>query len=54
MSLFRQSKKAEARHLHGSGGDNRSRCLTTTKPDGRQSQHDDLICWLAYKEAKHC
>ena len=54
MSLFRQGKEAEARRLA-------TEAVSKMKPlpadeknplTGGASNHDDLILWMAYKEAK--
>ena len=45
MSLFRQGQEAEARQLF-------AEAEAKMKPLPGGADHDDLILWLAYKEAK--
>jgi cellobiose-specific phosphotransferase system component IIA len=55
MSLFRQDKLEEARKLFSQAEAQMPPLpKDESKPfvDGRPTSHDDLIWWLAYKEAK--
>jgi hypothetical protein len=55
MSLFRQDKVEEARKLFSkSEAEMPPLSKDESKPfvDGKPASHDDLIWWLAYKEAK--
>jgi tetratricopeptide (TPR) repeat protein len=55
MSLFRQNRPEEARRLFSQAEAQMPPLpKDESKPlvDGRPVTHDDLICWLAYKEAK--
>ena len=53
MSLFRQSKAEEARELAlAAAAKMKPLPKDEQNPLANQATHDDLILWLAYKEAK--
>ena len=53
MSLFRQGKEAEARQLAlAAAAKMKPLPKDEQNPLANQATHDDLIVWLAYKEAK--
>ena len=53
MSLFRQGKEAEARQVAlAAAATMKPLPKDEQKPLANKATHDDLILWLAYKEAK--
>ena len=52
MSCFRQGKVAEARRIFANWEAQMKPVPSTGQPYGQSANHDDLICWLAYKEAR--
>jgi len=52
MSLFRQGKETEARRLFTEAADRMKPLPADEKNPLTGGSHDDLILWLAYKEAK--
>ena len=52
MSLFRQGKESEARELFADAEAQMKPLPVEGQPLKEMADHDDLICWLAYKEAR--
>ena len=53
MSLFRQGKARRGPQAGDRGrGEDEAAAHGREQPAGRRCHHDDLILWLAYKEAK--
>jgi len=52
MSLCCQGKEAEARELFAAAEAQMNPLPVEGQPLNVTPDHDDLICWLAYKEAK--